>query len=614
MRGQAWRALGGRGFVVVLLILFVFSVGVVGGQESRREGGQELDWYIREAEEAVSKEFYGQAVEILRQGLEKYPNAAELNLMLGDLYARERLFSMALEEYREAEESGGDEYEVLYKIATTLGKLNRETEATRYLEQLHRLHPKEVSVINDLGWLYFKTYKLAEGKALLEEALETFGENRNILMTLATVYSGLYEYRASKETYLKAIEEAMHSGDRYFASVAFYNLSLLEHTFYHYNSALRYTDLSLEMVERAPGYLAQGELYMDRMDFTKAHNNFVNALPLDTTPLTTINLAELYQQFGMLEEALAYVQEVMEKDDHAWMYYFGTDINRHRMDLHEILYKVYAGLAWKERRRRAESLLDIVRKAVREGKYRVLHWYHQHRFRKEATTVGETYLQEGNVIDGYWTLYTASEEKPQIAAPYLQKAKTHELKVSPGAKPFYRQEEGKLQGNISLLESTLGSFHTVWERKDIAETLRVLIPLLRQKDRVVRARQYTNQLYAINPGGVLQYGVKLPLDLSLSDDLPRRRIERLLRRSGFELAGSEPAGEGAGAPDSGPARAGFRYRLSLTSEPDGTVSVSFSDSRGGTIRSRFVSTAQWNTLFGCSKIINEIVDTIFRIR
>ena len=100
--------------------------------------------------------------------------------------------------------------------------------------------------------MYFKTHQLEKGEQLLLEALESYGPDRGMYMTLGTLYSGLYDYNNSKRFYLKAIEDALETDDPYFASVAYYNLSLLEHSFYHFNSALRYTEESIRSSDRAP--------------------------------------------------------------------------------------------------------------------------------------------------------------------------------------------------------------------------------------------------------------------------------------------------------------------------------------------------------------------------
>ena len=135
------------------------------------------------------------------------------------------------------------------------------------------------------------------------------------------------------------------SGDRNFAAIAYYNLSLLEHSFFHYNSALRYTDESIAMEDRPSGHLARGELFQSRMDFGSAQQEYQDAYAKDTTPLSKVNLAILFQKFGRLDLARRYAEEVLDSKDHAWLVYYGTDLTRHLKDLHELLGAVYEGLA-----------------------------------------------------------------------------------------------------------------------------------------------------------------------------------------------------------------------------------------------------------------------------
>ena len=98
------------------------------------------------------------------------------------------------------------------------------------------------------------------------------------------------------------------------------------------------------------------------------------------------------------------------------------------------------------------------------------------------------------------------------------------------------------------------------EKEGLSESLRLLVPLLKKGS--IERREAVNQLYVINPGGLLQYGLGLPLRLEIIQDQSSRRDRRIspimkfLRRAGSELSREE--GE-----------EGFKYTLSVRlSVPD----------------------------------------------
>jgi hypothetical protein len=523
---------------------------------------QNADWYYGRAQAAIEGENYESAVRIIEEAKRLFPRNAELRLLLADLYYDEELYTLALEEYQGAGQLRGEEYLILVQISRCYGKLNQEQESIATLQRILELYPENITSIDDLGWMYFKTHQLEKGEQLLLEAIEHFGPDRGIYMTLGTLYSGLYDYENSKKFYLKAIDDALEGEDLYFASVAYYNLSLLEHSFYHYNSALRYTEESIQMVDRAPGHLARGELFQSRMDFKRASLEYQTAMVKDSTPLSKVNLALLYQKFGMLELARRYAEDVLDSQDLAWMYYYGTDIERHLQDVHEILADVYDGLARSGRSQPRIGVLEALRWTVRRIEYRLKAYYHRQKLRSYSLQVGRAYLAERNFLDAYWEFYNANQRYRSVALKYLQLARDLEVQVAPHALPYYQQEEGKIRGSRELLDRSIQGLDPFWEREGISESLRYVIPLL--KGGSASRRLEVNRLYELNPGGLLQYGFALPLAVSpdVRGDKVLRRCLKHLKRSGSEVAAAVDAQEG------------FLYHLALERETENRVRVS----------------------------------------
>ncbi|MBA7606052.1 hypothetical protein ES703_13190 [subsurface metagenome] len=528
-------------FLLLLLLLV---------QPLQAQAGRSIDWYHDEASKAIANENYETAVRIIEEGKAKYPDSPDLNLLLANLYYDKELYNLAVAEYLEAEKKGGEDYYTLSQISRSYGKLNQEEDSISCLKKILSLYPDNVTTVDDLGWMYFKTHQLKKGEELLLGAVNRYGPERGLFMTLGTLYSGMYDYENSRRFYLKAIEEALATGDDYFVSVAYYNLSLLEHSFYYYNSALRYTEESIRSADRAPGHLARGELYQSRMDFNLALAEYQKALGKDTTCLSKVNLAILYQQFGQLELARRYAEEVLSSRDLAWMYYYGTDLERHYKDIHEILADIYRGLARIEIMKPESNPLQRFKALFLSIKYRLIAYYHRQKFRLYSIRVGKAYLEEKNLLDANWEFYRGNEAYARVALNYLEKARKIEVQVAPHADAYYLQEEGKIRKSVRLLEESISDLDPFWEKEGIADSLIQLIALLKKG---ASRRQAINRLYSINPGGLQQHGYGLPLVLEISSENDRdrriRHIFRFLRKAGSEIGPGD--------------KEGFDYRLEI---------------------------------------------------
>jgi tetratricopeptide (TPR) repeat protein len=527
---------------------------------ARADPAREPGWYIRRAYEAIDREFYETAITLLQEGQRQHPGEPALHLILGDLFYNRQLYRPALEEYLQAERKGARNLHSLSQIARTHGRLNQESSAIRTLRRLLELYPDDLDAVDDLAWMYFKIHQLERGRQLVEDELPAHGRDRALLMTLGTIYSGLYDYPNARRLYLEAIAEAEREGDEYFTSVALYNLSLLEQSFYHFSAALRCAEEATRKADRPPSHLARGELLQGRMEFRGALEEFERALALDSTPLAKVNLAALYQRFGRLELARRYAEETLRSPSLSWMYYYGIDRDRHYRDLHEILSDVYLGLARQEGGVPAAGLLVRLGAWLRALRFRLLAYYHRQKFRACSVRVGLAYQAEGNELDAGFALYQANERYPSVALKFLGQARAIETRIAPHAAARYDLEEGRVRRSPGLLRRALEAFDPYWEREEIADALRLLAPLLPRGSR--ERREALARLYAINPGGLRQYGLGLPVVLRFPGEEGRRdghggpsagpshgwregrraaAMRRLLRRAGFELlAPGEP--------------------------------------------------------------------------
>ncbi|HTZ51877.1 MAG TPA: hypothetical protein VMF68_09480 [Spirochaetia bacterium] len=538
---------------------------------------ESLESMTSRAREAITRSAYESAVKILTDAKVRYPSSPRASLALADLYYDKELWGLALEEYRQAEKKGAEDFATLTQISRCFGKLNQEKSSIQYLTRILKEYPDSADTMDDLGWMYFKTHQLDKGEKVLLQGISRVGAQRGLAMTLGTIYSGLNRYDKSREYYQKSVDDALRAGDRNFAAIAYYNLSLLEHSFFHYNSALRYTDESISMEDRPSGHLARGELFQSRMDFGSAEHEYQSALAKDSTPLSKVNLAILYQKFGRLELSRRYAEDVLGAKDHAWLVYYGTDLTRHLKDLHELLGAVYAGLARSELDRPTTGPLDWARSVAASLRDRLLAWYHEQRFRAYSLQVGSQFMEQGSNEDAWWEFFRGNQPYAEVALKYLHLARDLETARSPHASAFYILEEGKVRGSAALLQQSLESFDTFWEREPAAEALTALVPLLGGAGAAAARRDAIQQLYRINPGALPQAGIGLPLAVSFQGPgwgtWERARVLRLLRRSGSECGeGAEGAGQG------------LPYALKLVKGAEGGIRWSVQDRSGAPVR------------------------------
>jgi tetratricopeptide (TPR) repeat protein len=591
----------------VLLLFICLAPAAAGAQAS--EGS--LEWFDAQAKEAISQSNYESAVKILTEAKEKFPKTPKINLELADLYYDKDLYALALEEYGQAEKKGSEDFHTLNQISRCFGKLGKDRESIGYLTKILSLYPDSVETMDDLGWMYFKTYQLEKGEKILLDGIKKFGMQRNMAMTLGTIYSGMNSYDKAREYYLKSIDDALRAGDRYFASIAYYNLSLLEENFYHFNSSLAFTEESISMEDRASGHLARGELLESRLDYRGAVDEYMKAYALDTTPLTKVNLAILYQRFGRLELARRYAEEALSVKDMAWILYYGTDLSRHYKDIHEILADIYDGLARTEATRPTSGLFDRIAALATSLWDRIVSWYHRQRFLLYSLAIGRQYMIEGRREESYWEFYKVNQRYPEVAVSYLGKAKILETARTPHAGTYYLQEEGMISGSVDLLERSIEGFDPFWEKEAIANSLRALIPLLGGKERAAARRGVLDRLFEINPGAFRQDGLGLPLRLEIAENSwgkrEKARIVRYLKRAGSEIVESAPGGRDA------PGAEGIEYSLSLRLEQGGKARFTVADIRSGRVVASGSRELSGSAAARCAAFVQGILDELYKV-
>lgn len=486
--------------------------------------GQE-SWELNlSVDQAISDQFYDQALQLIDQGKELYPLDPSFPTRAGELYMDKALYSLALEEFEKALSLVPTSYG-RFKISQIHAYLDHNEESAAYLELLLEdpLYRKEA--LSDLGWIYFKLHRLREGEALMLASLdEEF--DRSLAHTLGTIYSGLFEYEKSKEYYLLSIEDALSGGDSYFAAVAYYNLSLLEMTFYNYEKALEYTNLSIENFDRPSAHIAKGEILQLRLDFEGALAEYNLAESWDQqTPLALLDLSTLFREFGQLDRALVYVKRVRDFPDNSWMYYYGTNWEEWNRDITKIFMETYYGLAHSEALSPTFGLFEGTKSLFRRIKFNCLYYFYKGRFTKLSQKQGNYQLSQQNSLIGWDLLAKGAKGYKKTATHYLELARENEISLAPSSAPWYDWWIGYETHDPILLGRAQEGFISPWENSPRSMALIERVKGI-QKWGVApwEREEYNSQvnlLYSLNKGSLRQQGITLPLELEVQGEKAR---------------------------------------------------------------------------------------------
>ncbi len=497
-------------------------------------GAESQEKLYQEIELALGKDFFPKALQLIKQGMEDYPDDFRFPQIQGDLFARQELYDLALRSYRLAERINPQSLELRYGIANTLSLLDRNLEAIGYLEDL--IGYKD-SVLFDLGWLYYKTHQAERGvEVLLPYWEKSF--DKYLAHQLGSLYSKMKNPALSRRYYLEAIESAVREGfDKGFIATTYYNLSLAERSFYNYQEAYEYAQASLSYRKDAGGYRLLGRLYTESLDFEKALKTLGQSLTLDQTPLTRLILVELYLTMGQPTKALEEVKAIQGMGRADWLYRYGVTNEGFDAMIYRLLFKSYEGLYAKGKIQKEWTFQERIQRWKGLALSKIKGRYYQEKFKAAARQEGVLTLQGGSDADGSLLLAEAYESFGSLAGNYYKRARVD----LPAAQGWYDLAEGRVRGDGDQIRQALQELDPRWEALFIEEARRELSLSSRdqrEKDRFLRL------IYQANPGGLLSYGLSLPVELYLkgADPWMGRKIRSFLKGSGFAL---REAGSGA---------------------------------------------------------------------
>lgn len=487
--------------------------------------------------DSLDAENYEEAIRRITEAQGEYPADPRFSLISGDLYFDQGLYHLAEQAYRRAITLGADLQSTSHSLADTLARSNKDEEAIGVLEAMLARDPERRDVIADVAWLYFKTHRLERARDLLESAIEEGGYGADLSMTLATVYSGLWEYDAARREYERAIELAQEQENRLFLAVAYYNLSILNAKFYRWEDALGAAERSLEYSERSSGYLIRGEYQEQRLLWEYAVRDYQQAHVSDSvTPLPELSLAILRIEAGYPDRAIAQLEQILEDEDRNWIYNYGTDPIRFDAQIHGALSDAYEAAAKRDRLFRPGGIGERILRRGRSVYRRLMAWYHRGIYSRMTFRIADAYGREGQELMEEWHRMLAAEPWRRTAARHASSARAIETALNPAAENDYRLVLAELRRDREELAALRSELRDPWERPLLLQAL-----LLSIEFEPRRRDELASRLYAIAPGSFLIHGIRIPVRLE-NEGLPvsSRALARKLRRLGFVVEDEAP--------------------------------------------------------------------------
>ncbi len=535
------KTLSARSWLMILFLALTLR------SPSAQEVNAAEETLLAQANTAIKAENWESAITLLTNGIRSFPKNPFFHYTLGNLYTDQRLYAAARKELLAARELDYPDIELYSRLSEVSSLLNLDEEALSFITEFLAERPEDLVAWSNYGWLCYKTNRLDEGIKKLHETLATYGPDGNLYVGLGNLYTAAFDYPNAKKYYTLAIENAERLNQLYPASIHYYNRSILEETFYHFDDAYRDTVRSLEATPRSSGYLMQGELELRRHSFKAAFEQYMKAFTIDSTPLASMGLADTLMQAGYPSEAAQYMDAIERKKDLSWISNYGTTPDQYRADIFKTRMEISRFARNLEKRKVVHSLSTFISKHWHIARLSVAFWYYDAMNRVLTATVAQYYETSEQYIrhhagDGFRVnsfYYQAFNSWHGIAAPYLSRAKAIETGRIPAALPSYKYEEALIRGDMSLLEDAIGSLDPEWERQFLSKALAERLsgfPWLEKE----KSNAFSSRLYAIHPAAFIKHDLRLPVSFTTGEIRTRRdkritrKIERLFRRSGFE--------------------------------------------------------------------------------
>lgn len=498
-----------------------------------------LEGMIKRAKEAAEQSYFEQALQILGEAQKRYPDSYLPNYQKGQLLYDNELFLSAAREFEKAKEKGLVNEEIYLGLGACYSKEGRDAAALSVYEEAMERVGESVSLVDTLAWSYYKAHYYQKGIEFLTGKLEQYRHSPDILMTLGTLYSSVWDYENSKKFYLEAIEKSYGNKFHDFRSITYYNLSLLEESFLYYEDAYQCAMVALSLADRSSPHLGLAYLHLSSMELPQAYREIRAASSTEPKTLfSQLALCSLYYSGGYVEESIQLAKELLLQQDYQWLAYFGMSISSFRAELYRILALGYRYLAnvvsfserngWKQR----------LTRPFRKLRYRFLSFCYQIHFTNLSLEQGRLKIKGGSDLEGLHQMISALERTdPRKAGKLSRICAAIEIPLIPEKKRIYEAQNAYLDRSVfksgdrkarDLLRAA-DQLDVKWEKEMILE---LLFQAVKYADGGMR-QEIVEKLFIETPAVFPLNGIKVPAFFYATSETLNAAVKEIGKR-GFQ--------------------------------------------------------------------------------
>ena len=346
--------------IVFLLVLLIFLANLVWGQKSEKPR-LPASAIKTSAKISMKDEYrmYDSAIAILQEGVQYYPDDAEMHYLLGEAYYYKKNYlgmgeQFALAESLKSDAKWNDDInekrketwmQVFNQGAKAFNKKDYDTaeekfvactvidrsafrgflyaglsytmkkefdKALPYLKAGLKLSPDNPEMLKGYADVMLYTDSLEEAVDYYKKVLEKDPQNVEVLINLVAIYSNEKDFDQALDYSLKLTEADSTYKDGFFNMGTIYLQKIVQ------------TNLALDSLKDASGEYLKDEKSAAKVAkltdekngyLTSAQGAFEKVLQIDSTDLEAqVYLAEVYQEEGNIDKAMAILEPIVQKD------------------------------------------------------------------------------------------------------------------------------------------------------------------------------------------------------------------------------------------------------------------------------------------------------------
>ncbi|HOV15466.1 MAG TPA: hypothetical protein PK771_14355, partial [Spirochaetota bacterium] len=309
---------------------------------------------------------------------------------------------------------------------------------------------------DNLGWMYFKVHNTKKGIEIVNEGLKKYPESSDLLMTLGTLYSDIWDYENSKKYYLDSINYSYNDfKSNSFRAICYYNIAILEHSFLFYENAFNSSNASVSLKDRSSAHMELNYLYQSRLELKKAYEECIKASGLEPKTLfPEMSIANINIYAGNVDKGINLILDLLRTKDFSWMLYFGTNKDAFYSELYKNLAFGYLCKSNSLEFMKKHDFFNLFIIPFERIYYYLLSVFYNFRFANLNIKIGEELIKGGSELEGLHQLYDGYKSvfSPQAYKLLLITEKI-ETKLNSRKQKIFNIEKPTMKNKVDLFYS-----------------------------------------------------------------------------------------------------------------------------------------------------------------